>query len=268
MSDNETINLLAAQKVKEGLKQSKRLDGRDFKEFREMTIERGIISSADGSAKLKLGDTEVIVGVKIGVGEPYPDSPDEGSMMFNLELSAISGPDYYTGPPSLDSVEFGRVADRAIRSSEFIDMKKLSIISGEKMHMIFIDCYVTNADGNLIDAAALAATVALLDAKMPKLDENNKIIYGEYTDKKLPIDMDKIPVSVTLEKIGDKILVDPTSAEESAGDTRFSVAVCGKSVLSFHKGDIGTFTIDQINEMTEIAISKYEEIKKKICDLK
>lgn len=267
-SDNETINLLAAQKVKESLKNSKRLDGRNFNDFREIIIERGVVSSADGSAKIKLGDTEIIVGVKIGVGEPYPDSPDEGSMMFNLELSAISGPDFYTGPPSLESVEFGRVADRAIRSSECIDMKKLSIISGEKMYMIYIDCYVTNADGNLIDAAALCAMAALLDVKIPKLDENNKIIYGEYTDKKLPIDMDKIPVSVTFEKIDDKTLIDPTAAEEFAGDTRFSVAVCGKNILSFHKGDIGTFNLDQINEMSEIAISKYEEIKKKICDLK
>jgi exosome complex component RRP42 len=268
MNDNETVNILAAQKVKESLKASKRVDGRDFNDFRELTIERGVVSSADGSAKVTLGNTEVIVGVKIDVGEPYPDSPDQGSLMFNLELSAISGPDFYTGPPSLASVEFGRVADRAIRSAECLDLKKLCIRSGEKMYMVFIDCIVTNADGNLIDAAAFAGMAALLDTKMPKLDENDKIIYGEYTDKKLPIDMNKIPVSVTFEKIEEKIMIDPTAGEEFAGNTRFSVAVCGQSVLSFHKGDIGTFSIDQINEMTEIAISKYDQIKKKICDLK
>jgi exosome complex component RRP42 len=268
MSDNETINLLAAQKVKESLKNSKRLDNRDFNDFREIKIERGVVSSADGSAKVTLGNTEIIAGVKISVGEPYPDSPDEGSMIFNLELSAISGPDFYTGPPSLESVEYGRVADRAVRSSECIDMSKLSIISGEKMYMIFIDCYVTNADGNLIDAATLAATAALLDVKMPKIDENNKIIYGEYTDQKLPIDINKIPVSVSFEKINNQILVDPTSGEEFAGDTRFSVAVCGNSILSFHKGKTGTFTLEQINQMTEIAVSKYNDIKKKICDEK
>jgi len=267
-NDNETMNLLAAQKVKESLKSSKRLDNRDFNDFREITIEKGVISSADGSAKVKLGDTEVIVGVKINVGEPYPDSPDEGSMMFNLELSAISGPDFYTGPPSLESVEYGRVADRAIRSSECIDMKKLSIISGEKMYMIFIDCYVTNADGNLIDAATIAGMAALLDAKIPKIDENNKIIYGEYTDQKLPIDMKKIPVSVSFENIDGQTLLDPTAGEEFAGDTRFSVAVCDKNIISFQKGKTGTLSLDQINEMCEIAISKYDQIKKKICDLK
>ncbi len=268
MSDNETINMLAAQKVKENLKLSKRLDNREFNDFRKTTIEKGVVSSADGSAKVRMGDTEIIAGVKISVGEPYPDSPDEGSMIFNLELSGISGPDFYTGPPSLESVEYGRVADRAIRSSECIDMSKLSIISGEKMYMIFIDCYVTNADGNLIDAAALAAMAALLDTKIPKLDKDNKVIYGEYTDQKLPIDINKIPVSVTFERVEDHLLIDPTASEEFASNARFSVAVCKNNILSFHKGKIGTFSIDQITKMSEMAITKYEDIKKKMCDLK
>jgi len=39
-----------------------RLDERKLEEFRNITVEVGVSSKAEGSARVKLGDTEVIVG--------------------------------------------------------------------------------------------------------------------------------------------------------------------------------------------------------------
>jgi exosome complex component RRP42 len=268
MNENETQNFLDAQKIKEAIKKSKRFDNRKFEEVRDFNIDLDIIPSADGSARIKMGNTEIIAGIKFVVGEPYPDNPDEGSIIFNLELSGISGPDYSTGRPSIESIEFGRVADRVIRSSECIDLKKLCIKKGEKTFLVFIDSYVINSDGNLIDAVQYAAMAALLNAKIPKLDDDYNIIEKEYTSQALPIDKNKIPVSFTFEKIDGNLLLDPTYAEENASDVRFSIGVVGNNIVSYHKGKTGTLKVEEINKMMDICVQKYKIIKNKICDLK
>jgi exosome complex component RRP42 len=53
---------LTAQRIKEYLTKGKRFDDRGLEEFRNLTIETGISKNAEGSARVKLGNTEVIVG--------------------------------------------------------------------------------------------------------------------------------------------------------------------------------------------------------------
>ena len=43
-----------------------RLDGRAWNDFRPIELEVGVVAQASGSARLHLGDTDVIVGVKVG----------------------------------------------------------------------------------------------------------------------------------------------------------------------------------------------------------
>jgi len=79
---------------KELISNGKREDGRGLTEYREFSAEVGLIDNANGSAKVKFGNTEVLAGVKFSVGTPYPDSPDEGMFMVNMELNPLSSPDY------------------------------------------------------------------------------------------------------------------------------------------------------------------------------
>ncbi|RLF35148.1 MAG: RNA-binding protein, partial [Thermoplasmata archaeon] len=58
--------------------QGKRIDGRKFDEYRKIEIKPNIISKAEGSALGKIGNTQVLTGIKMDVGEPYPDSPETG----------------------------------------------------------------------------------------------------------------------------------------------------------------------------------------------
>jgi exosome complex component RRP42 len=267
MSDIDILKIIKADKAKKLLQEEKRFDNRGLLDSRNIEIKRNVMKSADGSAWVKLGNTEIIAGVKFAVGTPYVDSPEEGSLVLNLEMSGIASADIDTGPPSIDAMEYGRVVDRVIRSSECVNFKDLSIVSGEKSFIVYVDCYALNADGNLIDAAQYAAMAALLDCKIPKLDEKNNIIIKEYTDKKLKIDKEKIAVSFSFWKSNNKLLMDATEVEELASDCRFSVGVCGNNVVSYHKGGgNGTFKIEDINKIMDIAASKYLEIKNKICD--
>ncbi len=87
------------------LKQGKRLDNRTAFDYRNIEIETGISNNAEGSARVKIGKTEVIAGVKIGVQEPYPDHDDEGTMMTAMEYSPASGIRYEAGPPKINAIE-------------------------------------------------------------------------------------------------------------------------------------------------------------------
>src|SRR3989338_8248420 len=146
---------LTKNRIRDYLSSGKRLDGRSVDEFREILIETGISKKAEGSARVKIGKTEVLVGVKMDVGTPYPDSLDSGNLMVTAELLPLSSPRIELGPPKYDAIEIGRVVDRGIRESKIIELEKLCIKEGEKVWTVFIDIYSLNDDGNLIDEAGI-----------------------------------------------------------------------------------------------------------------
>src|SRR3990167_6803795 len=186
---------LTTQYVQSLAEKSLRLDGRHLNTYRDITIETGVSSkSAEGSAIATIGATRVVAGVKLEVATPYPDRPDEGTIMVNAELIPLSSPDFESGPPSIDSIELSRVVDRGIRESKCLDFKKLCIKPREKMWIVIIDIYPLNNDGNLFDAAFLAAMAALRDTKFPGYDEEKGMVdYKEKTKKGLPLA--KLPTS-------------------------------------------------------------------------
>ncbi|MFN3384594.1 MAG: exosome complex protein Rrp42 [Archaeoglobaceae archaeon] len=199
------------------LREGERIDGRKFDEFRKVEIKTGLIEKAEGSALVKLGNTQVVVGVKMQPGEPFPDTPDKGVIIVNAELVPLASPTFEPGPPDENSVELARVVDRGIRESEAVDLSKLCIEEGKKVWIIFVDIHALDDDGNLLDASAIASICALLDAKVPASR------FGVGEDFKLPIN--DIPVSVTSLIVGEKFLIDPLRDEMSVGDRTLTISV-------------------------------------------
>jgi len=237
----------------------KRVDGRKFDEFRKIEINKGIIKKAEGSASVKIGDTEVIAGVKMNVGEPFSDSPNEGILIVNSEFTPLASPDFETGPPSEDAVELSRVVDRGIRESHAIEVEKLVIVPGEKVWVNFIDIHMINHQGNLLDAAALAAVSALLNAKVPKLDGEN--VLREDYERKLPVL--HVPITVTVGKVGDNFIVDPTLQEEKILDSKLSIAVReDDTICALQKQGTKGLKFEDISQMVRIAREKAKELRK------
>lgn len=240
-----------------------RLDSRKLDEYRKIKVEYGISPvSAEGSARIRIGDTEVVAGIKMETGVPYPDALDEGTFMANVELSPISSPEFESGPPSTESIELARsIIDRGIRESHAIDFKKLCIRKGEKCWIIMADAYSVNDRGNLADAIGLAALAALQDAKFPKYDEKNNVItYEDKTKKK--IELEHLPIPVTIIKIKDKFIVDPTIEEEKAMDARLTVTtVENGDIVALQKGGEGVLTEEDIDKMVDISIKKGKELR-------
>ena len=236
-----------------------RFDGRKLLDWRPVTIMTAISKNAEGSARVRFGETDVMTGIKLSIGTPYPDRPDEGALMVEAELTPMSSPEFEAGPPDVQAIELARVVDRGIREAKAIDMKKLCIVPGEKCWVVNIDVVTINDAGNLMDAAALAAITALKTTRFPKT-ENGIIKYGELTDQPLPIT--KEPIAVTVIKIGDKLIVDPSVDEEKIIDTKLTVTSMPEGMLcALQKGGDGTLSLEEIAQMVEIGIAKAHELR-------
>jgi len=250
-----------AKRVAQLIARGKRLDGREINDYREVQIESGLIERAEGSARVRLGKTEVLVGVKIESGEPFLDTPNEGVLTVNAELVPLASPTFEAGPPDENSIELARVVDRGIRESKAIATEDLVVEAGEKVFIVFVDVYVLNHDGNLIDASALAALAALLNTKM----FNYEVKDGEVKIKPgyKPLSIRNHPIAVTFAKINDKLVVDPWLEEEQVMEARLTMTIekDGK-VCAMQKGGYGVFTTQQILEAGKIAQQKATELRK------
>ncbi len=259
----ETANI-TKKRIEKYLSEGKRFDERKPEEFREITIETGVSKKAEGSARIKIGKTEVIVGVKLGLAEPYPDSPNKGNLMTTAELTPLSSERISLGRPGIESVELGRVIDRGIRESKFIELEKLCIKEGEKVWNVFIDIYSINDDGNILDAAGIGAVVALKDAHIPKYDEKeDKVIYDEPGKEKLPLSKN-ITFPITVRKVGNDFLVDPTREEEDIVKSRVTIGMNKQGIASMQKGKDGSLGTEEFDKILDIAEKTWAEVFKKI----
>ena len=250
--------------VRQIIEDNKRIDGRALDAYREIVIESGVVPSAEGSARVKLGDTDVLAGVKIDVGTPFADTSDEGVLMVGTEFVPLASPDFESGPPREEAIEVARVVDRAIRESKSIDVKKLCIKEGEKVWMVYVDVDVLDDHGNLIDAVSLAAMSALMNAKMPILGEDGRVDHDKKGTEPLPIKGK--PLCTTFFKVGNQIAVDPSLSETNAMDARLTVGTFeqdGKVRLcSMQKGGPVGFTVEELEKIIHMAEQKGAELRK------
>lgn len=237
-------------------------DNRKLYQYRDIKIDVNPIPKANGSARVKIGKTEVLVGIKMDVGEPFPDTPEEGVQIVGAELSPMASTNFESGPPREDAIELARVVDRGIRESKAIDTQKLCIIPGEKVWCVFIDIYPLNYEGNLFDAAALGAIVALKNARFPKYDkETDTVIHDEFTKEKFPLN--HIPILTTFGKINNTTFVDPTENEEELLFARLSISTLENgNICAMQKGGNGTFTFKEINNLIKESNSLGKELRK------
>jgi len=265
MSDSyKVVSKITAKKIMEAVSQNTRLDGRGLLEYREIKAETGLISKASGSALVSIGKTKILAGVKVETGEPYSDKPDAGVLTVNAELTPLASPRFEPGPPSEDAIELARVVDRGIRESKALDLQKLCITPGKKVFVVFIDLNILDHDGNLFDTAALASILALMSAKIQKYtvtkDGQLKFKTGTTT---LPLT--NFPVEVTIAKIGDKLVVDPSLDEEAVIEAQITIAL-GKDdeVCAVQKSLTGTFSLDEVSTVLDIATTKVKAMRENV----
>ncbi|MFB5607487.1 MAG: exosome complex protein Rrp42 [Candidatus Nitrosomaritimum yanchengensis] len=255
------IDELKRSQILELLEQGKRIDGRALDEPRKLIVEINAIPKANGSARVRLGETEAVCGVKIQPDRPFPDMGDKGIFICTAELLPLSHPSVETGPPGPDVIELARVVDRGIRESHMVDVSQLVIEKDKSVVGVFADIVVVDYDGNLFDACSYAATAAVLKSKMPKWEMKNDVptlVEGEEAD--LPTTT--IPVSITMGKIGSHIVVDPNGDEWASMDSRITITTDSDgNIVALQKGGDDGFTVDEIVKCGEISIKAGAQIR-------
>ena len=185
---------------------------------------------------------------------------------MSAEVLPTASPHVEPGPPDEDAIELSRVVDRGVRESEMLDLDKLVLVPGKIVYTVFVDCSIINSDGNLLDATSYAVVAALSTSKFPIFEmQDDKVVD---TGKTMPPPITTIPISITAVKIGESVLLDPTTEEEACMDARITMTTQSDgSIVAVQKGFTGPFTFDQIISFSEIARIKGEEIRSKIKEL-
>ncbi|MEM3086023.1 MAG: exosome complex protein Rrp42 [Halobacteria archaeon] len=251
---NTLVTELRRDQIYTALGKKVRVDGRAPDESRPIRIETGVIRKAQGSARVYLGSTQVLVGVKLMPGTPFPDTPKSGVIISNAELVPMASPIFEPGPPNENAIELARLVDRGVRESKAIDLEKL-FIEENKVWMLFVDVHALDDDGNLIDAACIGATAALLTAKVPRSQ------FGLGED--IPLEVRHAPVAVTVADVRGHLIVDPGLDEGAVADSRLTVmtredgALCG-----LQKGGTGSLSPERLEEMVRLGIEKGKERRK------
>ena len=193
-----------------------RAGGRKDEEIRPVTITRGYLKYAEGSALIEVGETRILCAAS--VEERVPQFlKDSGQGWITAEYGLLprstttrTPREVAAGRVSGRTSEIQRLVGRSLRG--VTDLRRL----GERT--IVIDCDVIQADGGTRTASVTGAFVALADAVA--------VIRKKGLIKKNPLKDYLAAVSVG--KVGGELLADLCYAEDSLADVDLNLVMTGK----------------------------------------
>lgn len=250
--------------VLDGIDQDLRVDGRGRLDHRAMTLELGTTPQATGSARLRLGDTDVMVAVKADIGTPPAGYPTHGRLSCAVELSASADPAYEGRGGEKAGAELSRALERGLLGASAggaaslsaaasgerggghaggrksahgagaaLDMSRLGIQKGKTCWALRCDCLVLSADGSVLDALSIAVKAALADCRIPEVTAVAGPNHGDPTELELDDDPEKcwrldvsgVPLVQTVTRVGANHVVDATRDESVHAAAAVAVAV-------------------------------------------
>jgi len=142
----------------------KRLDGRSLEDFRPITVEVGVLKSAEGSAVFKFGDTYALAAV-YGPRTMHPrhlQDPQRAILRCRYSMAPFSTNERVRPGVNRRSVEISKVLNEALSNVVFFeDYPKTGID-------VFVE--ILQADASTRCAGLNAAALALVEAGVPIKD--------------------------------------------------------------------------------------------------
>ncbi|EDX07284.1 GD11151 [Drosophila simulans] len=219
-----------------------RCDGRSRRDYRPMDLETGLVSNASGSARLRLANTDILVGVKTEIDVPNPLTPEFGKLEFFVDCSANATPEFEGRGGSDLAQELILSLKNAYESPLAFNYRTLCLIPGQQCWKLYIDILILECGGNLHDAVSLAAKAALFNTKLPRVTATmldagiTDLIISDNPYDCTRIGIETVPLLVTVCKIGDYVLVDPSAEEEVCSTVSMVVSVSMRNGQAFLSG--------------------------------
>jgi ribonuclease PH len=227
-----------------------RHDQRGADELRPVEIIPHYISSAEGSALIRLGQTQVISTASVEDGVP-PFMKGSGKGWITSEYAMIpratetrSPREATRGRQGGRTMEIQRLIGRSLRA--VVDLDKL----GERT--VWVDCDVIRADGGTRTASITASLVAL-GLAFHKLIELKVL-------KALPLRDYVAAISVGI--VGGETLLDLDYAEDSTADVDMNVVMTGsgKLVEVQATAEAQPFTTENLTSLIDVARSGIQKL--------
>ncbi|XP_038134735.1 exosome complex component RRP43 [Cyprinodon tularosa] len=249
------------------LKENCRPDGRELFEFRTTTLNIGSISTADGSALVKLGNTTIICGIKAELANPTTEAPDKGYIVPNVDLPPLCSSRFRPGPPGEQAQAASQFIADVIESSDLIKTEDLCIERGKLCWVLYCDIMCLDYDGNILDACIIALLAALKNTQLPEVAVNKETCLPEVDlEKRQRLRIHRHPVGASFCVFDDSILiVDPTAEEESLSTAHLTVVTDEEGRLcSVHKPGGTPLSGEKLQEGINRATARQLEIHKLI----
>ncbi|KAM4797309.1 exosome complex component RRP43 [Rhinophrynus dorsalis] len=246
------------------LKENCRPDGRDLGEFRTTTINVGSITTADGSALVKIGNCTVICGIKAEFAAPPVDAPNKGYVVPNVDLTPLCSLRFRPGPPGEEAQVASQFIADVIDNSQMILKEDLCITSGKLAWVLYCDLICLDYDGNLLDACTCALVAALKNVRLPSVKINEDTGLAEVNLKiKNALKILKHPIATTFAVFDDTfLLVDPTGEEESLATGLLTIVTDeDERLCAIRKPGGSALTAEKLQDCISRAVTRHKEVK-------
>ena len=227
---------------------SQRVDGRRPDQLRPVSIERGFMQHAEGSALIKMGDTHVICTASVENRVPhFLRGTDTGWITAEyamLPRSTHTRNQRETQGTKGRTQEIQRLIGRALRA--VIDLEKLGT------HTLWIDCDVLQADGGTRTASISGAYVAVVDAINTLKNE------GEIEEDPLGDSVAAVSVGI----IDNTPMLDLCYAEDATAEVDMNIVMTGQGDFVEVQGTAegNPFTLDQMQHLIALGQKGISEI--------
>lgn len=211
----------------------KRKDGRGLEELRKIDIKLDVVSNANGSALVKIGNTHVIAAV-YGPAELHPAHLREyqkGTLRCSYRLAPFSVEERKSPGMDRRSIELSKIIKVALEPAIFLEEFPKAVVD------VFVE--VLQADGSTRVTSINAANLALISAGIPMKD---------------------FVVACSIGKIDNCLIVDLSGIEDnfSQADLNFAFMPNLNKVTLF-QGD-GQLTKEEIIKLIDLAKKACEKI--------
>ncbi|XP_062577149.1 exosome complex component RRP43-like [Saccostrea cucullata] len=250
------------------LEQEVRPDGRELGEARTTVINIGCLTTANGSALVKVGNTMVMCGIKAELAKPRTEEPSKGFIVPNVELSPMCSPQFRPGPPGEQAQVLSQFMLEVIQNSDCVNLNELRVEPGKYVWTLYCDIVCLDYDGNVTDACLLAILAALKNTTLPEVvlnKDTDKI--DAFPDRLSALQLQSSPVSSTYAIFNNEILfVDPTAEEENLATGQVTVVTTNDKLCMVYKPGGTPLTDQQLSMCIKKAFSRTRDILRLIDD--
>ncbi|GAA5846385.1 hypothetical protein JCM3766R1_001179 [Sporobolomyces carnicolor] len=198
--------------------------------WRDASVNLGSVSTAPSSSLVRLGKTTVVCGITLEIAPPDLETPDQGFIVPNIDLSPLCSPIFRPGPPSDQSqVISSRLRDILV-SSNVVPLESLCIERGKSAFVVYLDLVCLNYDGGVLDAAVLACVGALKSLTLPRaefdVDSGETIcepVTAECPGTRIPLG--SLPCAVSFGYFNGHLLPDPTQFESQLSTSHLTIVL-------------------------------------------